>query len=56
MTREAVLTRTMVELADTLVDDFDITELLTTLSDRCVAVLDIAPRVSCSPRRVVTCG
>jgi GAF domain-containing protein len=42
MTRELLLARTMVELADTLVDDFDVVELLTTLSDRCVEVLDIA--------------
>jgi GAF domain-containing protein len=42
MTREAVLARTMVELADNLVEDFDIVELLTMLSDRCVVVLDIA--------------
>ena len=42
MSREAVLARTMVELADSLVADFDIVELLTTLSDDCVEVLDIA--------------
>jgi GAF domain-containing protein len=42
MSRETVLARTMVELADNLVDHFDIVELLTTLSDRCVEVLDIA--------------
>jgi GAF domain-containing protein len=42
MTREALLARTLVELADNLVDDFDIVELLTTLTDRCLEVLDIA--------------
>jgi hypothetical protein len=41
MTREALLAKTLVELADTLVDDFDVVELLTLVADRCVDVLDI---------------
>ena len=40
MTREERLARTLVELADTLVDDFDVVELLTLLVDRSVELLD----------------
>jgi GAF domain-containing protein len=42
MSREAKLARTLVELADTLVADFDVVELLILLADRCVDVLDVA--------------
>ena len=40
MTREERLARTLVELADTLVDDFDVVELLALLVDRSVELLD----------------
>ena len=42
MSREALLVRTLVELADTLVDDFDVVEALTRLADRCVELFDIS--------------
>jgi len=42
MSREALLARTFVELADALVEHFDVVELLTRLADSCVDVLDIA--------------
>ena len=41
VTREAQLARTLVELADTLVFNFDVVELLTVLADRCVDVLGV---------------
>jgi GAF domain-containing protein len=41
MPREATLIRSFVELADSLVADFDVVELLTVLADRCVDVLDV---------------
>ena len=41
MAREAIIGQTLVELADTLVADFDVVELLTRLTDRCVEVFDV---------------
>jgi GAF domain-containing protein len=40
MTREERLGRTFVELADTLVDDFDVVDLLSLVAERCVELLD----------------
>ena len=41
MAREAMLVTTLVELADTIVGDFDVVELLTRVADRCVEILDV---------------
>lgn len=41
MPREAMLAGTLVKLADTLVADFDVVELLTVLVDRCVELLEV---------------
>jgi GAF domain-containing protein len=42
MTREADVVRSLVEMADTLVDDFDIVDLLTGLAGRCVNLLGVS--------------
>src|SRR5581483_5259327 len=42
MTREADVVRSLVEMADTLVDDYDIIDLLTGLADRCVSLLGVS--------------
>ena len=42
MTREVSVVHSLVEMADTLVDDFDIVDMLTRLTDRCVSVLGVS--------------
>ena len=42
MTREADVVRSLVEMADTLVDDYDVVDLLTGVTDRCVSLLDVS--------------
>lgn len=42
MPNETLLVHTLVKLAETLVDDFDVVELLSLLSDRCVEVLGVS--------------
>lgn len=41
MARESILIETIVELADNLVDNFDVIDVLTMLSYRCADVLDV---------------
>ena len=41
MTREQGLVETFVDLADTLVEDFDVIDFLQTLAGRCVQLLDV---------------
>ncbi len=42
MTREAEVVRSLVEMADTLVEDYDVVDLLTGLADRCVNLLGVS--------------
>jgi transcriptional regulator with GAF, ATPase, and Fis domain len=42
MPNDALLVHTLVELADSLVDDFDVVDLLSLLADRCVEVLGVS--------------
>src|ERR1700746_326235 len=42
MAREADVVRSLVEMADTLVDDYDVVDLLTGLADRCVDLLSVS--------------
>ncbi len=42
MTREADVVKALVEMADTLVDDYDLVDLLTGLADRCVSLLGVS--------------
>lgn len=41
MGRESLLIATLVELADNLVDHYDVIDVLTVLSDRCVEAIDV---------------
>lgn len=41
MARESLLISTLVELADNLVDNYDVIDVLTVLSDRCVEAIDV---------------
>ncbi len=42
MTRESLLVDTLVELADNLVDNYDVIDILTFLSHRCVEAIDVS--------------
>jgi GAF domain-containing protein len=42
MSRESLLARTFVQLADVLRDELDIADLLTMLAERCVQILDVS--------------
>ncbi len=41
MARESILVATLVELADNLVDNYDVIDILTVMSNRCVEAIDV---------------
>jgi GAF domain-containing protein len=42
MTRESAVVRSLVEMADILVDDYDVVDMLTGVADRCVGLLGVS--------------
>jgi GAF domain-containing protein len=42
MSRESDVVQTLVDMADTLVDDYDVVDMLTGLADRCVSLLGVS--------------
>jgi GAF domain-containing protein len=42
MSREGDVVKSLVEMADTLVDDYDVVDLLTGLADRCVSLIGVS--------------
>jgi len=54
--KEVLLARTFVEIVDTLVDDFDVVDLLTMVADRCVEVLDVTAAGLMLVAPAGTCG
>ncbi len=42
MTRESDVVQSLVEMADTLVDDYDVVDMLTGVADRCVSLLGVS--------------
>ena len=52
--REVLLTRTLVQLADTLVEGFDIVDLFTFLAARCIEILDVTAAGLMRPQQTVS--
>jgi GAF domain-containing protein len=42
MSREADVVQSLIEMADTLVDDYDVVDMLTGVADRCVSLLGVS--------------